>query len=240
MFQDEAAPVYPWLAKTGHPINQPFGYTWIGYYKSQEDIDKSAKPNVNPSIIKPGDLKYADLNGDGIIDERDQGAIGKPNIPNTSLGLTLGVHYKGLDVSVLFQGAFNYSFAVQGIGIEPFKSQMQPIHELRWTAENPDAAQFPRLTSNATGISSPTAYPSSFWLLNAHYIRLKTLEVGYQLPKKLLPFNISNARFYFSAYNLVTWTNFSLYQQDPEVASNTAGDAYLNQRIINFGLQVGF
>lgn len=240
IYQDEAAPAYPWLARTGHPIGQPFGYTWVGFYESQEDINKSPKPNIDPSIIKPGDLKYADLNGDGIIDESDQGPIGKPNIPNTSLGLTLGVHYKGFDVSVLFQGAFNYSFAVQGIGIEPFKSQMQPIHELRWTAENPEAAQFPRLSSNATGVSSPTVYPSDFWLIDAHYVRLKTIDFGYQLPKKLLPFNISNARFYFSGYNLFTWTNFSLYQQDPEVASNTAGDAYLNQRVMNFGLQVGF
>ncbi|MBG9378522.1 TonB-dependent receptor [Panacibacter sp. DH6] len=240
VFQDEPLPAYPWLARTGHPIGQPFGYTWVGFYENQEDIDKSPKPNVDPSIIKPGDLKYADLNGDGVIDERDQGPIGKPNIPNTSLGITLGVHYKGLDVSVLFQGAFNYSFAVQGIGIEPFRSQMQPIHQLRWTPDNADNAKFPRLTSNQAGVSSPSVYPSTFWLLNAHYVRMKTVEIGYRLPEKLLPFNISNARLYFSAYNLFTWSNFSLYQQDPEISSNTAGDAYLNQRVMNLGIQVGF
>lgn len=240
VYEDEAAPAYPWLARTGHPIGQPFGYTWVGYYENQEDINKSAKPNIDPSFIKPGDLKYADLNGDGIIDESDQGPIGRPNIPNTSIGLTLGVHYKGLDVSILLQAATNYSFSLQGIGIEPFKSQMQPVHELRWTPETAANAEFPRLTSNATSISSPTAYPSSFWLVNAFYARMKTVEVGYQLPKSLVPFGISNARFYFSGYNLLTWTNFSLYQQDPEVSSNTAGDAYLNQRVINIGLQVGF
>ncbi len=69
---------------------------------------------------------------------------------------------------------------------------------------------------------------------------MKTVEIGYALPKKVLPFKISNARFYFSGYNLFTWTNFKLYQQDPEVASNTAGDADLNQRVMNVGLQVGF
>ena len=204
-----------------------------------EYIAKSPKPNIDANTIKPGYLKYKDLNGDGIIDERDMGPIGKPNIPNLNGGITLGVHYKGLDVSVLFQGAFNYSLAVQGIGIQPFQSQWQPIHETRWTEATAASAQFPRLSTNASYESSPSAYPSNFWLLNAMYVRMKTVEIGYRLPQKALPFKISNARFYFTAYNLLTWTNFNLYQQDPEVASNTAGDAYLNQRVINIGLQVG-
>ena len=239
MYEDEASPAYPWLAKTGHPIGQPFGYTSIGFYKDQTDIDNSAKPNVNASIIKPGDLKYKDLNGDGVIDERDLGPIGMPNLPNTSLGLTLGAHYSGFDVSVLFQGAFNYSFSLQGIGIEPFQTQMQPVHLLRWTTDNTDA-KFPRITSNASGISSPTAYPSSFWLINAKYIRMKTVELGYQFPRKWVPLKINGIRVYFSGYNLLTWTNYSLYQQDPEVSTNSAGDSYLNQRIMNLGFQVTF
>jgi TonB-linked SusC/RagA family outer membrane protein len=238
-FEDEPSPAYPWLARTGHPINQPFGYTWIGFYTSRDDIDKSAKPNIDPASIKPGDLKYKDLNGDGIIDESDQGPIGKPNIPNLSAGLTLGFHYKGIDLSILFQGAFDYSFQVTGIGIQPFQSQWQPIHELRWTEENASRAKFPRLSSDASYESSPTAYPSDFWLVNAMYVRMKTVEFGYQFPRKWLPLKINNARFYFSGYNLLTWTNFKLYQQDPEVASNTVGDAYLNQRVLNIGLQVG-
>ncbi|MEP6512544.1 MAG: TonB-dependent receptor [Parafilimonas sp.] len=240
LFEDEPAPAYPWLARTGHPIGQPFGYTWIGFYQNQEDIDKSPKPLVDPSNIKPGDLKYADLNGDGIIDERDQGAIGKPNLPSTSMGLTLGVHYKGFDMNFLFQGAFNYSFSITGIGIQPFEGQMQPVHLQRWTPQNATDAKFPRLSSNSSGVSSPSAYPSSFWLIDAMYVRLKTVEIGYQLPRKALPLKINNARFYFSGYNLITWTNYSLYQQDPEVSSNSAGDAYLNQRVLNLGLQIGF
>lgn len=239
VFQDEPNPAYPWLARTGYPIGQPYGYSWIGFYQNEEDIAKSPKPLVDPSIIKPGDLKYADLNGDGIIDEGDQGPIGKPNLPNTTLGTTFAFQYKGLSISVLFQGSFNYSFSVQGIGIEPFQSQMQPIHKERWTPANSTDALFPRLSSITT-TSSPTAYPSSFWLLDARYVRLKTLEIGYQLPRKALPFDISNMRLYFSGYNMLTWTNYSLYQQDPEVSSNSAGDAYLNQRVFNLGLQIGF
>lgn len=237
VFQDEATPAFPWLLRTGHPIGQPFGYTFIGFYKDQQDIDNSATPLIP---VQPGDLKYKDLNGDDVIDENDMGAIGKPNLPNTTLGLTLGCNYKGFSINILFQGSFNYSFYVTGTGIEPFQSQFQPIHELRWTPDNPDNAKFPRLTTNAGSINSPSAYPSTFWFVDARYIRLKTVDIGYQLPDKILPLKINNARLYVSGYNLFTFTNYDLYQQDPEVTSNTAGDAYMNQRVINLGLQIGF
>lgn len=239
LYFDEPAQAFPWLARTGQSIGQPFGYTAIGFYQDQADIDKSAKPVVDPSIIKPGDIKYKDLNGDGVINEKDQGAIGRPNLPNTSAGVTFGVHYKGLDISILFQGAFNYSLILNGTAIEPFQTQWQPVHEQRWTPDNNIDAKFPRLSTFQT-TSSPTNYPSTFWLLNAMYVRMKTVELGYRLPQKALPFKINNARIYFSAYNLLTWTNFDLYQQDPEVQSFSAGDAYLNQRVMNLGIQIGF
>ena len=76
--------------------------------------------------------------------------------------------------------------------------------------------------------------------MDARYIRLKTVDIGYQLPLRMLPFKINNARVYASAYNLLTFTNYSLYQQDPEVTNNTAGDAYMNQRVVNVGIQIGF
>ncbi|MFT3903015.1 MAG: TonB-dependent receptor [Niabella sp.] len=237
LFQDEAMPAFPWLMRTGHPIGQPFGYTYIGFYKDQDDIDNSAKPRVP---VQPGDLKYKDLNNDGIIDEYDMGPIGKPNLPNTTAGITLGASYKGFSVSVLVQGSFNYSFYVTGTGIEPFQSQFQPIHELRWTPDNPDNAKFPRLTTNSGSVNSPAAYPSTFWMIDASYIRLKTVDLAYQLPSRVLPMKLNNARIYLSAYNLLTFKNYDLYQQDPEVTSNTAGDAYMNQRVINLGLQIGF
>jgi len=239
LYMDETAPAFPWLARTGLPIGQPFGYTFAGFYQDQTDIEKSAKPNSSVPI-QPGDLKYADLNGDGVIDENDQGAIGKPNLPNSNVGLNLGANYKGFSVNVLFQGSFNYSFSVVGTGIETFQSQFQPIHQLRWVPGSGNNASFPRLTSNPTTVNSSSAYPSDFWQIDAQYVRLKTVELGYQLSQRALPFKIDNARLYLSGYNLFTWTNYSLYQQDPEVSSNTAGDAYLNQRVVNVGLQIGF
>ncbi len=246
LFKDEAQPAYPWLRQTGLPIDQPFGYTFIGYY-TPEDIqkiqanthDKPATP-LSEYPIQAGDLKYKDINGDGVIDNNDQGPIGKPNLASTVLGLTLGASYKGFSVNLLFQGSFGYSFSVVGTGIETFQSQFQPIHQQRWTPENAANAQFPRLTSNPTTINSARTYMSDFWLIDARYVRLKTVDLGYQLPSRWLPARINNARLYMSAYNLFTWTNYDKYQQDPEVASNSAGDAYINQRVINLGIQIGF
>ncbi|WP_342648054.1 TonB-dependent receptor [Mucilaginibacter sp. CSA2-8R] len=246
LYQREAAPAYSWLYRTGHSIGQPFGYHFIGYY-TPEDIakinsnatDKPALP-VNGTRVQAGDLKYQDLNGDGKIDLYDQQAIGKPNVPNTVLGLNLGFGYKGFTLNVLLQGAMGYSFAVVGTGIEPFKSQFQPIHLERWTPATANTATFPSLTTDPLSVSSPTNYLSDYWLLNARYVRLKSLDFGYQFANKLLPFHLKNARLYISAYNLFTLTNYRKYQQDPEVATGAAGDVYPNQRVVNLGLQVSF
>lgn len=249
LYAAEAQQRYPWLAQTGRPIGQPFGYTWIGYY-TPEDIelinagDENAPAVPNTDIpVQAGDLKYKDLNNDGVINDFDKGAIGKPNLPNTTLGWTIGGSYKGFSLSVLFQGSFNYSFSVVGTGIEPFKSQFQPLHQQRWTLEryeNGEPINFPRLTSNANTVNSAEAYMSNFWLVDAWYIRLKTVDLSYDFPKTWLPKFMESLRVYMNAYNLFTWTSYDKYQQDPEISTNTAGDAYMNQRVINFGVAVSF
>ncbi|MBF0650052.1 TonB-dependent receptor [Dysgonomonas sp. GY75] len=246
-YKAEAQQRYPWLAETGKPIGQPFGYTWLGYY-TQQDIDEINAGNPNkipvPSVpVSAGDLKYMDLNGDGAIDDFDKSAIGKPNLPTTTLGFTIGGSYKGFSLNLLFQGSFDYSFSVVGTGIESFKSQFQPIHLKRWTQErydNGEVIDFPRLTTNPSTVSSSEAYMSDFWLVNAWYIRLKTIDLGYELPKSVLPKGIYSTRFYMNAYNLFTKTNYDKYQQDPEIKTNSAGDAYMNQRVVNFGVQMSF
>lgn len=246
-YKAEAQQKYEWLRETGKPINQPMGYHWIGYY-TPDDITKinsgASDAPATPSVpVQAGDLKYADLNGDGAINDFDKQAIGKPNLPTTTLGWSIGGYWKGFSFNVLFQGSFDYSFAINGTGIESGKSQFQPIHQKRWSQERYEAGEtieFPRLTMQEGTINSATNYMSDFWLINAWYIRLKTIDLGYQLPKKVLPKFIDNVRFYVSAYNLVTWTSYHKYQQDPEISSNTAGDAYMNQRVVNLGVQLSF
>ncbi len=98
----------------------------------------------------------------------------------------------------------------------------------------------PRLTSNPTTINSPGAYNSDFWVINAHYVRLKTVELSYILPRRWLPLNMNNGRIYLERLQPGYLEQCQQkYQADPEVASNTAGDAYLSQRVINVGLQIG-
>lgn len=249
LYQQEAQQRFPWLTKTGHAINQPFGYVWDGFY-SPEDIalieagaDNAPAVPVSETPVQAGDLKYRDLNNDGVIDDYDKQAIGMPNLPTTTLGWTLGGSWKGLTLSILFQGSFNYSFSVVGTGIEPFKSQFQPLHLQRWTEERylrGEEINFPRLTSNPTTVNSAEAYMSNFWLVDAWYIRLKTIDLSYDLPRKVLPKFLDTARIYMNAYNLFTWTSYDKYQQDPEISTNTAGDAYMNQRVLNFGVALGF
>ncbi len=253
LYQSEAAPAYPWLMHTGQPLNQPFGYHYLGYY-TQEDLNNVAAYQAanggnnagnkdvaipdNGLPLHPGDLKYQDLNKDGFINVFDQRAIGHPNLPNTNLGLNLQASYKGFSASILLQGSFNYSFIITGTGIEPFIGQFQPVHLEAWTPDHMASAGYPRLTTNKSSVNSPSYYPSDYWLVNAHYIRLKTIDIGYQFPTRMLPFKLNSARVYLSAYNLFTWDNYRKYQQDPEISTNTAGDAYINQRVLNIGLQV--
>ena len=240
LYEAEAFPAYPWLAVTGHQINQPFGYVSEGYYLPADVTNpKVAKPNT-AIPVQAGDLKYKDLNGDGVIDQNDEKAIGNPNVPNTTVGLPIKLGYGHFSLSVLLQGAFDYSLYLYGTAVEPFQSQWQPIHEHAWTLATAGSADFPRLTSNPTTINSPAVYSSTFWLVNAYYIRLKSLDLNYSLSPKALPFHIHSARIYLSGYNVFTRSNVThKYQQDPEVQSNTVGSAYLNQRVLNLGIQVG-
>lgn len=249
IYKSEAQQRYSWLAETGKPLNQPFGYHWIGYYTPDDVAKIQAGASDAPAVpytdvpVQAGDLKYADLNNDGTIDDYDKGAIGKPNLPSTTLGWSFGGYWKGFSFNVLFQGSFDYSFAINGTGIESFKSQFQPIHQKRWTEERYESGEpidFPRLTTNPSTISSAGTYMSNFWLIDAWYIRLKTIDLGYQLPKKALPKFVDNIRFYVNAYNLFTFTSYDKYQQDPEIKTSTAGDAYMNQRVVNLGVQLSF
>lgn len=243
IFQDEAQPAFPWLAKTGNPIGQYFGWTWIGFYTEADIADNTvAKPSTK---VNAGDLKYADLNGDGILDTSDQGPIGQPNLPNTTWGANFNFGYKNFYLNLFFQGSYGYSTRFHSETITPGGSNYQPIHLRRWTPETAETAIFPRI-----GGGSVTNYPnaganfSTFWTRDNYYARLKTAEISYNLPntfaKKL---RVSGIRVYANGNNLITWTNVTdLYQVDPENGNSTTTviSVYPTQRIYNFGLNVTF
>ena len=236
LYIDEANTRYPWLAQTGRPIGQATGYNVLGFFNSQEEVDTYA----HVANAKPGDLKYEDMNQDGVIDQLDMVPIGKPNLPQTLLGSTLGLGYKGFSVNVLFQGSFNYSYRIASAGIIPFQANLQPVHLNRWTPETAATATYPRLSTVLSGPSSPNT-SSNFWLIDAKYVRLKSVDIGYTLPQKWVKaVRINNARVFLSGYDLLTWSNFDLYQQDPEITSSGSAGTYPVQKIYNLGIQVGF
>ncbi len=236
IYQGEAAPKYAYLARTGLPIGQTFGYNALGFFQTADEI--ANYPHL--ANVKPGDLKYEDVNGDGNIDGQDFRAIGKPNLPQTVLGSTLGVEYVGFSLNVLFQGSFDYSYQIGTQASIPFQANLQQSALGRWTPENNINATFPRLSKDVAGPSSP-ANNSTFWQVNAKYIRLKSVDVGYRFPKRWTSaLHVSTARIYLSGYDLYTWSNFSLYSQDPEVANGASGGTYPVQKVYNLGLQVGF
>ena len=237
IYQGEAAPRYEYLAKTGRPIGQGFGYHVLGLFQTQAEVD--SYPHL--ANAQPGDLKYQDVNEDGVIDQQDYRPIGKPNLPQTVLGSSISLGYGSLSLNVLFQGSFNYSYRIATAQVIPFQANLQEITLGRWTPETAATATFPRLSSNLAGPSSPSNV-SDFWMVNnAKYVRLKSVELGFQLPKNWVSrLHISTARLYVSGYDLFTWANFKLYTQDPEIQSGGSGAIYPVQKIYNAGLQIGF
>lgn len=239
IFQDEPSYKYGYQSFTGNSIGTPRLYTWIGFYDSASIADsKVAKPAQK---VRPGDLRYADLNGDGVIDGFDQKVQGFPNIPNTTAGLQLSIRYKNFNIGAFFQGAKNFYVGGVSEAIRAFSSNLTAVHQQSWTPALGNNAKYP-LLSFTPGISDPGANPSTFWQIRGDYIRLKTAEIGYSLPKKWLSnLKMKDIRIYGNGYNLFTWTKLSkLYQLDPEVTTGTARTVYPPQRIFNFGLTATF
>lgn len=238
IYQGEAAPRYEYLAKTGRPIGQAFGYNVLGFFQTWDEVN--SYPHL--ANVQPGDLKYEDVNGDGVIDGQDWRAIGKPNLPQTVVGANFTFGYKGFSLGVLFQGSFDYSYRIAEQSVVPFWGNLQTPALGRWTPETAATATYPRLTTVLAGPSNPSSTNiSNFWFVDAYYIRLKSVELGYSIPKKWLSrVKINTARLYLSGYDVHTWANFDLYAQDPEIASNASGGTYPVQRVYNLGLQIGF
>jgi TonB-linked SusC/RagA family outer membrane protein len=247
LYLDEATPAYPWLAATGRPIGQYYGWEYIGFYTKEDIADPNVAKPFPSNNIGPGDLKYKDINGDGVIDKSDAGYIGKPNLPTDVFGANFNFRYKSFGFNMFFQGSFNYSMRFNSESIIPGNSNYQPVHLGRWTEATAATATFPRL-----GGGAPTNFPngidnnSTFWIRNNYYVRFKTAEINYTLPtsvsKKL---RVSGIRVFTNANNLITWTNATdLFQVDPENGvdgnKSTVSKFYPTQRIYNFGVNVTF
>lgn len=237
VYADEPPRRYPWLMRTGHPINQYFGYKSIGFFQNADDIARSA---TQFGQLIPGDIKYADLNGDGVIDPNDQMAIAATDIPTHTMGASFGIHYRQFDLSVLFQGAFGAYTRLEAFAAYEFFSngKVTEKHLGRWTPETAATATYPALHST---LNTNNTVGSDFWLKRTDYVRLKNFEVGYNLPKHLVHrMRIQGIRFYVNGQNL--WTHMKDirdFQFDPEAPSGN-GTFYPQQKMYNFGATVSF
>ena len=176
-----------------------------GYLKCQQDIDDAeCVYNGDKSQIKPGFIRYVDVNNDGVINSNDRVVLGN-STPRYEFGLNLDMAWKGLDVGLFFQGVGKRDLFYSGAGVRPlvqnstmYKSQLDT-----WSEDNPDA-EYPLLLVD-NGSTNMNNIISSFWVKNGAYVRLKNVTVGYTLPKKLLAkASIERLRFYVSCQNLFT------------------------------------
>ena len=237
----------PWAKRTGRRIGEQFVYEFDHFVADQAEADRLNQMEYQPwEALLPGDVVYKDLNGDNkISDQEDRKAMGHPRNPELQFGIPVGVQYKGFDLNVLFQGSANTSIMLTGPAAWEFPlyaqdivGKVKPVHLGRWTPATANSATYPRLhyennNNNKNG-------NSSFFLQNASYVRLKTVEIGYTLPKNIVSkAGMSNVRFYIQGLNLVTWDKLSDYDIDPETGDSN-GNWYPVQKIYNFGVNIDF
>lgn len=246
VYMDEMRYPYEYMQRTGRPVGQNFGLKYDGFFTEEEAADYLAeKGNTIPDhgagfAPKPGDVKYKDLNGDKVIDDKDVTAIGYPVYPLLTGGINLGFSYKGFDFSMTWAGAAKTSRFLSGSYREPFgplnsKSLMKYMIDEAWTPEKGDAALAPAIsfTSKANNYKN-----SDLWLRDASYLRLKNVEIGYSLPKSVLKkMHISQLRVFASGYNLLTFDGLKVC--DPETTS-TGTPMYPIVAVINMGLKLSF
>ena len=245
--KDEENKVYPYQYERGYRVDQEKGWVALGLFKDYDDIRNS--PKQTWTAVQPGDIKYKDINGDGIIDDSDQVAIGATKRPNLIYGIGTSIAWKGFDVNLHFQGSGKSTFCIDGKTVRAFSEGdwgniLTDLINDRWvdseTAatlgiqanENPNAS-YPRLSY---GENSNNFRNSTFWMRNGRYFRLKNVDVGYTLPKSFVnKLHLSNIRIFMTGTNLLTWSSFKLW--DPEMGS-TNGEQYPLTKSVTMGLTV--
>ena len=235
-------PDAPWRSKVGHSLSQAWGY--IAEYLFIDDAEVENSP-TQIGEYKAGDLKYRDVNRDGVIDEVDQVPIGYPTTPELIYGFGLSYGIRGFDISCFFQGLGRESFWINYNMVSPFfntsgskqgNNQLAKfISDDHWSESNRDPyATWPRLSSYLINNNNTT---NTWFMRDGSFLRLKQFEMGYTLPKRMSDkIGMENTRFYVSGTNLLCFSNFKLW--DPEMAGNGLG--YPIQRVINLGVNLIF
>ncbi|WFE86215.1 MULTISPECIES: TonB-dependent receptor [Parabacteroides] len=220
--------------KIGRPYAGLVGMKAIGIFQSQEEID--AWPKQFNGGQKPGDIKYADVNGDGMINENDLIVVDRyGSIPEIIYGFNFSLGWKGFELTALFQGAAHKSVMLEGYGTTMFldgsSNYYSYLSDNSWSPENRDA-QYPRAY---VGGNSNNNRASNIWMKNGNYLRLKNIELSYTFPKSLLAKAkvINGLRLYINGTNLLTFDKLDI--MDPEMTGGSA-QYYPQMKSVNFGL----
>jgi len=242
-------PEYPesYRQHAGYSLKQTWGYIAERLFIDDEEAANSPSQASFGVQYGGGDIKYTDVNGDGVITEADRVPIGLPTSPEIIYGFGTSFGWKGLDFSVFFQGLANESFWIDAtadyssskVGTAPFVHNTQLLkayYDSHWSEDNRDVyALWPRFSSAYENKNNSAV--STWWMRDGSFLRLKQLEVGYTLPYKWTKkLRMENLRVYFQGNNLLCWSRFDLW--DPELAGE--GLNYPIQRTFNIGLHVTF
>ena len=234
---------YEYLSRIGHPIDQQWGLVAERLFVDQAEVENSPTQYNQPVsgsdlAYLAGDIKYVDVNDDGRVDDLDMVPIGFPTVPEIVYGFGVSSGFRDVDLSFFFQGIGRESFFIDPATIAPFineRNALDIIADNHWSYDNPDPYAFwPRLSTQSV---SNNEHPSTWWIRNGAFIRLKNVELGYSIPGRITNrVNIDNARIYVNGVNLFALSKFKLW--DPEMAGNGMG--YPTQRMFNMGVQVSF
>jgi len=238
IFLDEIPGAPDYQRQEGKPIGGYLVYESDGVFVDQADIESN---NLDYSAVTgqliPGDMKFKDINGDGVINADDQVRLDQNETPTFNFGITMGAQVGNFDVSVLFQGATGARFRL-GTESGDIGNYLKYAHDNRWSIDSP-SSEHPRLASRGDTYYTGGPYGNNtYWLLNKNYMRLKNLEIGYTLQNDALQkAKIGGLRFYLNGLNLITFDSSGIF--DPE-SENSAGTYYPQSRVINTGISITF
>jgi TonB-linked outer membrane protein, SusC/RagA family len=227
------------IIKEGYPLYSYYAYRADGFFQNEQECAKG--PHLDGITPKPGDIRYLDKNGDGVIKPDDDRFVVGNDFPRYTFGFTYGLEYKGFDFSMMWQGVGKRDKWMRGESVEAFHNNnegpVMDFHVDRWTPNNPDAS-YPRLTMGAE--SANNAAKSDFWIQDSKYLRLKNAQLGYTLPQKWIQkFNIRTLRVFASVQNALTLSKMK-GGWDPEYNGDGSGRAYPVARVYSVGLNVKF
>lgn len=246
-YKAEVARKNSWRKETGKRLYENFVYVFDHFVADQEEADRLNKIGYQPwGQLIPGDVVYKDLDRNGVIDDEDRTAMGNPRSPELMFGIPFGFQYKNFDFSVLLQGATKSSILLNGAAVFDFPQfeqdkigRVKKMHLDRWTPETAATAKYPALhygthDNNKNG-------NSSLFLYDASYLRLKNVEIGYNVsPKLLRKFHVQQARIYVQGLNLLTFDKLGGVDIDPETKSGDGASWYPIQKVFNFGIDITF